>query len=118
MTDSPVLVVVNDLFFRAKVIDAAKRAGRLIRFAQTLDEAIDKASGAGLIVLDLNCREFDTVELVRRLKADESLRAIHTLGFLSHVQEGRKREALDAGCDLVVARSVFSDRTVALLRSE
>jgi hypothetical protein len=40
---------------------------------------------------------------------------VRILGFLSHVQEGRKREALDAGCDQVVVRSVFSDKAAQLL---
>ena len=113
-----ILAVVTDLMFSVKVLDAGKAAGRAVEFVKSMDEALRKAGERpALVVLDLNCREVDTVELVRRLKADPELRGIRTLGFISHVQEGRRREAVEAGCDRVVARSVFSDRAVELMGS-
>lgn len=111
-----IIGVVTDLFFTVKVIDAAKKAGLTAKFVKSADAAVEKArEGARLVVVDLNCRDVDTVEVIRRLKSDAALAAIPTLGFLSHVQEARKQEALAAGCDRVVPRSVFSDRTAELL---
>lgn len=113
---SQIIGIVTDLFFTVKVIDAAKKAGLTVKFVKSADAALERArEGARLLVVDLNCRDVDTVDVIRRFKADSALAAIPALGFLSHVQESRKQEALAAGCDRVVPRSVFSDRTAELL---
>ena len=113
-----ILAVMSDLMFSVKVLDAAKAAGRAVEFVKSMDRALEKAAERpALMVLDLNCREVDTVELLRRLKSDPELRSLRTLGFISHVQEGRRREAMEAGCGQVVARSVFSERAAELLAS-
>jgi len=111
-----IIAVITDLFFTVKVMDAAKKFGRKVKFVKSMESALERArEGADLLVVDLNCREVDTVELVRHWKADAELAAIPALGFLSHVEEDRKRQALEAGCDRVVPRSVFSGRTADLL---
>jgi CheY-like chemotaxis protein len=112
----PVVMIIPDLFFAVKVQAAAKRAGLPLVAASSAATGMDLLrKGASLLVVDLNCRDLDTVQLIRDVKKDPSLRAIPVLGFVSHVQTDRKREAINAGCDTVVARSVFSDRTAELL---
>lgn len=112
-----IVAVVPDLMFHVKVSDGARSAGRRAAFAQTLEQAIElvRQTRAVLVVADLNCKTVDVIELVRRLKADPALRAIPALGFVPHVQEDRKRDALEAGYDKVVARSTFSDQARTLL---
>ncbi len=113
---APIVAVIPDLFFAVKVQAAAKQAGLVLKMAGTADAAEKLLrDGASLLVLDLNCREVDTVALVRAFKQDEDLRGIPVLGFISHVQTDRRKEAVDAGCDRVVARSLFSDKTAGLL---
>jgi len=46
--------------------------------------------------------------LARELKADDELRQIKLLGFFSHVQTELQRNALAAGFDKVIPRSVFA----------
>lgn len=111
-----ILAVMSDLMFSVKILDAAKASQRKVEFVKSPETALEKArEKPDLIVLDLNCSEMDAVDFLKTLKADPDLREIRTLGFVSHVQEGRKRDAVAAGCDEVVARSVFSDRTARLL---
>ncbi|MCC6536569.1 MAG: hypothetical protein IT162_03405 [Bryobacterales bacterium] len=112
-----VLALVKDLFFAVKVADGARRAGRAVRSVTSVDEALAVAAAAppAMLVADLNCDGVDVLELARRWKADAALREIPLLGFVPHVQEDRKRAALDAGFHRVVARSTFSDRAAELL---
>ncbi len=112
-----ILAVVTDLFFAVKVADGAKHAGRQAKFAKTLAQALEmaRAERPSLMVADLHCREVDCLELARQFKADPELCTTPLLGFVSHVQEDRKREALAAGFDRVVARSTFSDRVRELM---
>lgn len=112
-----IVAVVSDLLFHVKIETGAKQAGRAVRFATTLDQAVRYAreARAVLLVVDLNCKTVDVIALVKDMKSDPELSQIPVLGFVSHVQEDRKREALAAGFDRVVARSTFSDRAAELL---
>jgi CheY-like chemotaxis protein len=112
-----IVAVVTDLFFAVKVSDGAKHANRDVKFAGTIDQAIQFARNERpvMIVADLHCREVDCLELARQLEADPELSGIPLLGFSSHVQEDLKRAALTAGFDKVVARSTFSDKVRQLL---
>ena len=112
-----ILAVMTDLFFAVKVIDAAKRAGREVKFAQSVDQALALAHALQppLIVADLHCKEADCLELARRVRQNPELQDVTMLGFVSHVQEDLKRAALAAGFTKVVARSTFSDKVRELL---
>jgi CheY-like chemotaxis protein len=58
--------------------------------------------------VDLHNQKIDPVALARELKADEELRRIKLLGFFSHVQTELQRNAVEAGFDRVIPRSVFA----------
>ena len=117
MTDQrTVLAVLNDLIFAAKIQDAAKRAEMKAVLAATEAEALQKAKDKpGLIVLDMNTTALDALQLIRTLKHDDVTSGIRLVGFVSHVQTALRQQALDAGCDQVVARSVFSQNLPAIL---
>ena len=117
MTDQrTVLAVLNDLIFTAKIQDAAKRAEMKAVLAATEAEALQEAKDKpGLIVLDLNTTALDALQLIRTLKHDDATSGIRLVGFVSHVQTALRQQALDAGCDQVVARSVFSQNLPAIL---
>jgi D-sedoheptulose 7-phosphate isomerase len=68
-----------------------------------------------LIILDLNCDAANPLDLIRRLKSHSATAAIPLVGFISHVQTQLRQSALDAGCDTVVARSVFAQDLPAIM---
>jgi CheY-like chemotaxis protein len=49
------------------------------------------------------------------LKADAELRAVPLVAFVAHVDAGLQAEARAAGCDRVMARSIFFKNLTALL---
>ena len=71
-----------------------------------------------LIVVDLHNQRIDPAALARELKADEELRSIKLLGFFSHVQTDLKNNALSAGFDEVIPRSVFARDLAELLTAD
>jgi PleD family two-component response regulator len=104
-----VLAVVNDLFFSVKITDAAKRSGMELEFVKDSDAVIEKAkTGPSLIILDLNFDAVAPLDLIGRLKETSDTRDISLIGYLSHVQGELKLQAQEAGCDMVMARSAFS----------
>ena len=112
-----VLAVVEDLFFTVKINEAAKRAGLSVVFVKSERDALDQAAEhPALIILDLNFAGVEPVALIRKLKADPALQKISLLGYVSHVQGELKREAQEAGCDMVLARSAFSQNLPQILK--
>ena len=104
-----VLAVVSDLFFSAKITEAAKRAGVTLEYVTTEKEVLEKAqSNPALIIFDLNFDAVHPLELIGKLKANAALKHISLLGYLSHVQAELKMKAQEAGCDVVMPRSAFS----------
>jgi len=108
------LVAVSDLFFTVKILDAAKRSHMQAEMVKTSHELLEKAkSGPALIIFDLN---FEPVRMIAELKKDPETKATGMIAFVSHIQAELKKEAHDAGCDMVLARSAFSQNLDQILR--
>ena len=104
-----VIAVVNDIFFSAKINEAAKRAEVKLEYVTSGSILLEKAkTNPALIIFDLNFDAARPVELIAQIKADAALKDLKLLGYLSHVQEDLRRRALEAGCDEVLPRSAFS----------
>ena len=111
-----VLAVMSDLFFSVKINDAAKKLGMTAEFVKDKMLALEKAKlKPPLIILDLNCDAADPLGLIAGIKADPETAAIPLLGFVSHVQAELKQKAEAAGCNTVVARSVFAQNLPEIL---
>ncbi len=104
-----VLAVVSDLFFSVKLTEAAKRAGLALEFVKESKDVLEKAEGKpSLIIFDLNFDSAQPLELISKLKGSSTTKGISLIGYLSHVQGELKQQAQVAGCDMVLARSAFS----------
>jgi CheY-like chemotaxis protein len=112
-----ILAVVEDLLFTVKISDAAKRAGLSPQFVKTEDEALARAREENplLIIIDLNCRSADPIQLIAALKSGDT-QDIPLIGFVSHVQGELKQQAHQAGMDMVMARSAFSQNLPQILK--
>jgi CheY-like chemotaxis protein len=112
-----IVAVLDDLLFTVKINEAAKRAGQPVVFVKSEKDALDQAALLpSLVIIDLNCGVLDPLRLIRSLKADENLRKVRVIGYVSHVQGELKQAAQQAGCDIVLARSAFSQNLPQLLR--
>ena len=113
-----ILAAVDDLFFKIKIVEAAKQVGAKLATASTATDALARARAErpGLIILDLHSVACAPTEVLKALKADPDLKSIPTLGYFSHVQDEVGRNALAAGCDQVMPRSAFSAKLPDLLR--
>ena len=105
-----IIAIVDDMFFKSKIRAVAEAVGTEISFPRNKDALFQKASEAKpqLIIVDLHNEKIEPASLANELKADEELRAIPLLGFFSHVQTELQRNAIAAGFDEVIPRSVFA----------
>lgn len=104
-----ILVVADDLLFRSKISSAAKAAGVVVRAATTPDAAIERAreDRPSLVLLDLDAGRPAPFEVLRRFSEDPALKALPTVGFVSHVHAHLVQQARALGIGTVLARSAF-----------
>ncbi len=121
--DAPVRIYffIEDLFFVAKIQEASKKLGIKVEFAKADKETLAKITSAGdeerasLIVFDLNNLGAKPLTVIPKLKA-KLKRGTSIIGFLNHLQGDLKQKATEAGCDMVMPRSAFSQNLPNLLR--
>jgi hypothetical protein len=124
-----ILLVVDDLFFLAKIQATAKLTGVPVEGVpiSTLQDSLAKGPSEGPsqdppqrsirgVIIDLNHRSGSALNLIRGLKSSPVTAAIPVVGFLSHVQGDLAEAARAAGCDIVLARSAFAQQLPDLLR--
>ena|ERR1700691_1677176 len=112
-----VLAVVSDLFFSVKLTEAAKRSGLALEFVKDPEELLEKAKEKPtLIVFDLNFDGVQPLQLIAKLKGEAATKGVSLLGYLSHVQAELKQSAQEAGCDMVMARSAFSQNLTQIFK--
>jgi CheY-like chemotaxis protein len=112
-----ILCVVDDLIFSVKISTAAKALGVDIFFERNPEMVLPRIKGKqpSLVILDLNATKLRPMDVIATMKSDQELRAIRTLGYVSHVQTDVINAARAAGIDQVLARSAFSDRLGEIL---
>ena len=112
-----IIAVVDDMFFASKIRAVAEAVGVEISFPRSREACLEKVREARpqLILVDLHNQKVDAVALAKDLKADEELRQVRLVGFFSHVETELRRNALGAGFDEVLPRSVFAKELPKLL---
>ena len=118
-----VIAAVADLMFTAKISSAAKLAGCTIKFIQQQDRLLAAlreapSESAPLLIVDLNHVTLKPVEFIASVRSTPGVAATPVLAYLSHTQVDLKRAAEQAGCDLVLPRSVFSQNINEILRRQ
>ena len=115
-TPRKILVLLDNLFFAAKINQAALRANVQPIYAKTSAQALSLArtESPSQIIVDLDEAKCAPLDFLLQLKTDSELQTIPTLGFASHVNTGIQQQAREAGCDRIMVRSVF-DRNLGTL---
>lgn len=111
-----VAVLVDDMFFAAKINDAASACGRVIERVRSREQLEGLAANPpSLIIVDLNSDRLDPFEAIRFLESSAELGHVPIVGFVSHVQTELIRNAQTAGCDYVLPRSAFTKLLVDIV---
>jgi len=115
-----IFALIDDLFFVAKIQETARKLNVKVEFVKTEKDILDKIESNGnekpsLIIFDLNNASAKPLAMIPKLKA-RLKKGTNIIGFLSHVQGDLKLKAQEAGCDMVLPRSAFSQNLPQLLR--
>ena len=117
---SRIFAFVDDLFFLAKIQETARKMNVKVEFVKTDKDLLERMKQNGeeipsLLIFDLNNANAKPLTAIPRLKA-KLKKGTSIIGFLSHVQGDLKQKAHEAGCDMVLPRSAFSQNLPQLLR--
>ena len=114
-----IVCFVDDLFFLAKIQEVARKLGVKVEFAKADKESLERITESeekpALIIFDLNNANAKPLTTIPKLRS-KLKKGTSIVGFLSHLQGDLKMKAQEAGCDMVVPRSAFSQNLPALLR--
>jgi CheY-like chemotaxis protein len=114
-----IFAFVDDLFFLAKIQETARKINVKVEFVKTDKELQEKMGKNGdkpsLIIFDLNNVGAKPLTMIPKLKA-KLKKSTNIIAFVSHVQGELKMKAQEAGCDMVLPRSAFSQNLAQLLR--
>jgi hypothetical protein len=115
-----IFAFVDDLFFLAKIQETARKMNVKVEFVKTEKDLTERMGENGndkpsLIIFDLNNAAAKPLSTIPKLKS-RLKKQTNIIGFLSHVQGELKLKAQEAGCDMVVPRSAFSQNLAQILR--
>ncbi len=121
--DSPTRIYcfIEDLFFLAKIQETARKLGIKVGFVKAEKDVVSKITASSeqdrpsLIVFDLNNANAKPLTLIPKIRT-KLKKGTSIIGFLSHLQGDLKVKAIEAGCDMVMPRSAFSQNLPNLLR--
>ncbi|HUJ39284.1 MAG TPA: hypothetical protein VLW54_01960 [Candidatus Acidoferrales bacterium] len=108
-----VLALVDDLFFRAKLVETARLTDVELACFATAEDLVDEARAhpPALVIVDLN-GEHNPLFAIESLAPGNSMPLV---AFLSHVQTELAARARQAGCTEVMPRSQFSKELPSIL---
>ena len=126
--DAPtrIFALVDDLFFLAKIQEVSRKLNVKVEFIKSEKDIGEKvtadaeANGAAeekpsLIIVDLNSNSIKPLPTISKLRS-KFKKSTSIVGFVSHVQGDLKVKAQEAGCDVVMPRSAFSQNLPNILR--
>jgi CheY-like chemotaxis protein len=119
--DAPtrIFAFVDDLFFVAKIQEVSRKLNVKVEFVKTDKDIAEKTGNVeekpSLIIVDLNSNGIKPLPVITKMRSKYK-KATSIVGFVSHVQGDLKVKAQEAGCDVVMPRSAFSQNLVSILR--
>jgi CheY-like chemotaxis protein len=119
--DAPtrIFAFVDDLFFVAKIQEVSRKLNVKVEFVKTDKDIAEKTENIeekpSLIIVDLNSNGIKPLPVITKMRSKYK-KSTSIVGFVSHVQGDLKVKAQEAGCDVVMPRSAFSQNLVSILR--
>jgi CheY-like chemotaxis protein len=112
-----ILAAIGDLFFTVKIRDTARKMGLDVDFVKSGKDLLEQAKlKPMLIILDLSFEAVQPLKVIGKLKGSAETKPLSVIGYLSHVEGELKQQAHDSGCDMVMARSAFSQNLPQILK--
>jgi CheY-like chemotaxis protein len=114
-----IFAFIDDLFFIAKIQEISRKLNVKVEFVKSDKEIAEKTENIedkpSLIIVDLNSNSIKPLPVITKMRSKYK-KSTSIVGFVSHVQGDLKVKAQEAGCDVVMPRSAFSQNLPNILR--
>jgi CheY-like chemotaxis protein len=115
-----IFAFIDELFFVAKIQETARKLNVKVEFVKSDKEIFERMEQNGnekpsLVIVDLNNAGIKPLATIAKLRS-KLKKQTAIIAFLSHLQGELKVKAQEAGCDMVLPRSAFSQNLPQLLR--
>ena len=113
-----ILVVDDDKTTRKILGIYLKAKGYSVVYAENGLEAMEKlgVESVNLVMTDLNMPYMDGLELIKNLKADETLRELPILMVTTEADDEEKKKAMEAGADGYLIKPVSADMVTSNIK--
>jgi two-component system cell cycle response regulator DivK len=120
MTEARVLVVEDNVKNMKLFRDVLEAAGFRTLAATTAAEAVEVATeqGPDLVLMDIQLPDFDGIEALGRLRADERTASTRVVALTAQAMEGDRERFLAAGFDGYLSKLVDITDFVATVRRQ
>jgi len=114
-----VIVFVEDIFFTAKIREAARGIARDVRFVRDRQGLERRLTGPapGLLIMDLGAETMRPLEMLRRIKEHPEWKSARVVAFASHARAELMEEANQLGADVVLPKTSFTQKLGELLNT-
>jgi CheY-like chemotaxis protein len=114
-----IFAFIDDLFFVAKIQEISRKLNVKVEFVKSDKDIAEKTENSeekpSLIIVDLNSNSIKPLPVITKMRSKYK-KSTSIVGFVSHVQGDLKVKAQEAGCDVVMPRSAFSQNLPNILR--
>ena len=100
-----VTALIGDLLFGSKVTGMLRQAGHEVQLVSSGAAGWEAGEPVDVLVVDLVSEGPGGIAVLEHLGSDDAMAGVRTLAVYSHVDADTRRQAVDAGFDLVVPRS-------------
>lgn len=108
-----IYLFISDMIFRSRVENELLNLELNGKFVKSIDE-VEELTNESIAIFDL--AESDALEVLKVFR--EKYSQVKTLGYLPHVNEGLKEQAVQAGCGRVMARFEFVKNLPEILQGK
>jgi DNA-binding NarL/FixJ family response regulator len=114
-----VVVFVEDIFYTAKIREAARTASRDVRFvrdAGALERRLD-GPAPGMVIMDLNAETLHPLDMLRKIKGHPEWKTARIVAYSSLSRAELMQEANQLGAEVVLPKTSFTQQLPEILQS-
>jgi len=114
-----VIIFVEDIFFTAKIRQAARVVSGNVRFVRDVQGLERRLLGPApsMVIMDLNAETLRPIEMLRRIKEHPEWKSARIVAYSSHARAELMEEANQLGAEMVLPRSSFTQKLPEIMQA-
>jgi len=114
-----IIIFVEDIFFTAKIRQAARVVSGNVRFVRDVHGLERRLSGPApsVVIMDLGAETLRPMEMLRRMKEHPEWKTARIVAYSSHSRAELMEEANQLGAEMVLPKSSFTQKLPEIMQA-